>query len=894
MILRFANCELDLARVVLRRDGQEVRLEPQAFDVLALLVQRRGSVVRKDELLDQVWGDRFVSESALTTRIKVVRQAVADDGVRQAIIRTVHGKGYEFIAPVEVVPDTPPRDADAAAAELPVAGLGTAIQPLIGRQETLQVLGEAIEHHRLITLVGPGGVGKTALALELARSVAARFADDVHVVELVRVVDEEATASAVATAIDVNLRRSSSIDDAIVAMLRPRHALLLLDNCEHLIEPVADLVSRLLRETLMVWIVATSREPLAVAGEQLWAVEPLPTEATDGVADGDATTIPAVALFVARAQAADPAFGVDEATAPVIVEICRRLDGIPLAIELAAARVRASGVAEIARRLDERFGLLKAMRRGSDPRHRTMHDAISWSYDLLEPDEQELFTALSVFAGSFDLASAEAMSQGPDTLDVLTRLTDRSMLTVRPQAGGVTRYELLETLREYGRTRLGDERAAALFAAHAEYLAGFAADVRLGLQGPDEAQWVGRAESSFPDLRAAQRFALEVGALDGAFGLIGSIREFAMRAMRYEVFAWADAARRVAGAHEHPLHPLLTGMSAYGAWVRGEFALALELAGDTRRLEADRDALPCGLAERVFVNVLGTVGEVDAANREARRQIELADDSGNESRLVHACYMASVALNSAGRTDEARELVARAQEHARRTQSPTDLASAAVAKAFASTVEDEALDTFMTADRIASAAGNRWMSAFARTEASGLLVTRGAVAEGCAGLAEMVTLWYRAGEWSQQWHTLGRCMIALGSHRQRRARGRGARRDRGPRHTRCRADDVHPPGRRVRGPRRPRQPARCRSSRRPAGGRRGLPGRRDRPAHTSGAPRAGVATVRRTSQDDSSVIRRRVRSSRWARRCPQSSPASSPSPEMRFERRRRRNGRPST
>ncbi|HWS45263.1 MAG TPA: winged helix-turn-helix domain-containing protein [Acidimicrobiia bacterium] len=285
MILRFANCELDLARIVLRRDGQEVRLEPQAFDVLACLVQRRGSVVRKEELLDEVWGDRFVSESALTTRIKAVRQAVDDDGTRQAIIRTVHGKGYEFIAPVETVtgPAEPPATTTAATMPAAIAGLGAAIQPLIGREAILAVLVDALSRHRLITLVGPGGVGKTALGLELARTAASGYADGVHVVELVSVIDEEATNAAFATAIDVNVRRRSSIDDAIVEMLRPRDTLLLLDNCEHLVEPVAALVSRILREAPTVSIIATSREPLAVAGEQLWSVEPLSTAADTGV-----------------------------------------------------------------------------------------------------------------------------------------------------------------------------------------------------------------------------------------------------------------------------------------------------------------------------------------------------------------------------------------------------------------------------------------------------------------------------------------------------------------------------------------------------------------------------------------------------------------------------------
>ena len=762
-MIRFADCELNLERFVLRRGGQEIKVEPQVFDVLAYLVEHRGAVVRKEELLDAVWGDRFVSESALTTRIKAVRQAVGDDGRQQAIIRTAHGKGYEFVAAVEEV------DEDEAAATpsrvTPGPSIGVPVQPLIGRDTLLEQLRAMIDDHRLVTLVGPGGVGKTSLAVELARTVGGDFADGVHVVEFVGVVDQDATAAALATAIDVSVRKSTSIDDAIVELLRPRHSLLVLDNCEHLIEPVAELVARILREAPTVSIVATSREPLAVAGERLWTVDPLPTGPKEMFSPhpelDELAEIPAVALFVARAKAADPSFVLDETNGPLIAEIGRRLDGIPLAIELAAARARAIGVAEVAHRLDQRFGVLKAMRRGSDPRHRTMHDAISWSYDMLEPDERTLFCALSVFAGSFDLPSAEAMAPGRDTLDLLTRLTERSMLAVRPQAGGSTRYELLETLRAYGRSRLSDARAAELFAAHASHLAAEAGTAETELSGPGESAAIAWAESSIADLRAAQRFALELGAFDVTFGLISSTREFAMRAMRYEVFTWADAACHAVDALDHPLAPTLTGMRAYGAWVRGEFELAVHLAEDTRRLEARLSVFPSGLAERTLANVLYIVGDTQRGHAEGLRQIELAEESGNPSRIVHACYMGAVGHSSHGAYDEANTLVERAHGLAIQTASPTDQASVAIARGFASRTEDDALEAFTAGGRIARAAGNRWMRAFAFTEASGLLVSRGELKMGCSGLADMVGVWYRAGDWSQQWHTLSRCVIAL-------------------------------------------------------------------------------------------------------------------------------------
>ncbi len=764
MIVRFDDCELDLGRVRLRRGGSDVRIEPQVFDLLSCLIEHRGEVVRKEQLLDQVWGDRFVSESALTTRIKSARQAVGDDGTRQQVIRTVHGKGYEFVAEVLIIDDQ--RHADPGRIEVTSSSRGlalpTALSPLIGREQLLVQLVADQATNRLVTLVGAGGVGKTSLGYELARMVAHGYVDGAFAVELVTVIDQDAAFAAVATALDVNTRQQISIEDAIVDMLRPKQALLVLDNCEHLVESVATLVDRILRAAPRVSIVATSREPLAVTGEHVWVVEPLAIADLDTVPISELHTVAAVALFVERARAADPRFELDSVTAPAVIEICRRLDGIPLAIELAASRASVIDVTEVATRLDERFRLLKGVRRGADPRHQTLHDAISWSYDLLDEDEQRLFASLAVFAGQFDLGAAESVCSGQDVLDLLTRLTRRSMLAVRRPARGGTRYEMLETLREYGRGRLGDLQSGELFSAHAGQFASLARSVEIDLGTAHEQSAVARADGSFADLRAAQRFALQIEDFDTGFGLIGSIREYAMRSLRYEVFAWADATANVTGGTDHPLFPTVTGVRAYGAWVRGEFESALFLAQAARIAETASGVTPSGLAERVLANVLYATGDVETGLIEGARMIELAEDSQNGSRLAHSYYMAAVASSSIGHHDEAKRLIARSRDAGRRTGSPTDLASASVAEGFA-TYDDPAtaLDAFATADRLARSAGNRWMSAFARTEASGLLVHQGQLEQGCEGLAEVVDTWYRSGEWAQQWHTLSRCVIAL-------------------------------------------------------------------------------------------------------------------------------------
>ena len=484
-------------------------------------------------------------------------------------------------------------------------------------------------------------------------------------------------------------------------------------------------------------MLATSREPLTVQSEQQWPIEPLPVAPATESSVERLSQVPAIELFVERACGSDPEFVLDVSTAAPVAEICRRLDGMPLAIELAAARVRTAGVTEIASRLDERFRLLRGGRRGGDPRHQTLHDAVRWSYDLLDTQEQRLFCELSIFAGQFVLADAAQVCGGRDELDALdliTALADRSMLSVRRVQPSGQHYELLETLAAYGRSQLGQAEREELSAEHAKHYARVAKEVALAQGGGGEAAALQRAECAFPNLRSAQAFSLGAQDPDTALELICAARESAMRAMRYEVFDWAEEAAAFAGLDGHDLFPTLTGMRAYRAWLRGEFNVALELAAAVEAEEIRRGNDSCGLAQRVQANVLFAQGEVDAGLDATVRQYDLAELAQDSSRIVHAAYMRSVANSSVSNHEQANELASKALALAERTGSGTDLASGWVAKGFAAHGDlNAALEAFAESDRYARSVGNRWMSTFARTEASGALLRKGDVQAACEG-----------------------------------------------------------------------------------------------------------------------------------------------------------------
>src|SRR6185437_10438811 len=341
-----------------------------------------------------------------------------------------------------------------------------------------RLLGQA----RLLTLHGPGGVGKTRLALEAAVQAGAGYRDGVCFCDLAAVTDPDAVLLALATATGLSERAFERLDDQLVRQLAGRHLLLILDNCEHVAQAVAVLADRLLKQTREVTLLATSRERLEVDGEHVWQVSPLPA---DGPAD------PAVRLFLDRAGAADPA-AARNPDMEAVAAVCADLDGLPLAIELAAARLPGTTVSELARNLGDRFGLLTVGRR-ADSRHRSLRAVVDWSYEQLTAELQELFRQLAVFHSSFDAAAANSAATGGGNPASVTRLllhlVDRCLITAELD-DGTTRYRLLETLRSYGLGRLAEHGELAVARArHAQWAADMVAQADRGLRGADEANW---------------------------------------------------------------------------------------------------------------------------------------------------------------------------------------------------------------------------------------------------------------------------------------------------------------------------------------------------------------------------------------------------------------------
>ena len=459
-------------RLLLEGD-KPVRLGSRALDILTVLVERAGRVVPKEELMARVWPNVFVDESNLKMQVSALRRAVGDGQGGTRYIVTVPGRGYEFVAPVSRTEDArvaaPPNVPTAGTHNLPVT-----VTRMIGRDETLAALVSRLSRERLVTIVGAGGIGKTTLALSVAEELLSAYEHGVWLIDLAPLAEPPLVASTVATVLGLEIHAEDPLP-SLVAGLAERRMLLVLDNCEHVIEAAAKVAEALLRSAPGIGILATSREPLRVAGEREYRLGPLasPTSSKLDTAS-QAQDYPAVQLFVERAATVIDDFSLTDADAASVGEICRRLDGLPLAIEFAAARVEVLGIRGLATHLSNSLNLLAGRRRGAMPRHRTIRAVLDWSYGLLSEDEKRFFRRLGIFSGSFSIeATAQVAMDAPqsrgDAIDLLTDLAAKSLLAA-DIGGAEPRFRLLETTRAYALDKLDQSgEAPAIARRHAEY-----------------------------------------------------------------------------------------------------------------------------------------------------------------------------------------------------------------------------------------------------------------------------------------------------------------------------------------------------------------------------------------------------------------------------------------
>ncbi len=447
---RFGPFEIQPIERRLLVDGRPATLGPRAFDVLLALAERAGQLVSKNELLDLVWAGRVVEDNNLQVQISALRKLLGPD-----VIATIPGRGYRLtLAPSEQSASHESSTGAPTSVATPVDIPGETL-PLYGRVDDLAALHDLVRSHGLVTVVGPAGIGKTRLAQAVAHELHDTFPDGVKFAELASLADPTLVAVTVARALGLvggDARAGLALDAHAMA---GRGMLLVLDNCEHLLDAVVPVVAALRKDAPGVHILATSQEYLRHPEEHVYRLGALalPVAATVPMA----REAGAIELFVARAQAVEPRFLLGDDNVGAVVEISRRLDGIPLAIELAAARIPLLGVEGIRERLDERFRLLTAGSRVALRRHQTLRAALEWSYGLLSPPEQAVFDKLGVFAGSFSLESAQALAADDsvdewDVLDHLGALVDKSLVNV--EGANITRYRMLETTRAFALERL--------------------------------------------------------------------------------------------------------------------------------------------------------------------------------------------------------------------------------------------------------------------------------------------------------------------------------------------------------------------------------------------------------------------------------------------------------
>jgi predicted ATPase/DNA-binding winged helix-turn-helix (wHTH) protein/Tfp pilus assembly protein PilF len=629
---------LDPEASVLTKDGAPVALGARGAAVLTALVSRANEYVPKAEIMDAAWPGLVVEEANLAVQISAIRRLLAQVPGGEGWIETLARRGYRFVGPVVVIAGGKPEapvSVDRKRSNLPQV-----LTSFVGREREIAEIKRLLPTTRLLTLTGTGGIGKTRLAVQAAAEVLDAYRDGVWFVDLAPLTDPSLVPNALAQVLGVKESAGQPLLRTLCDHLRAKELLLVLDNCEHLLGASADLVDALLRDTAQVNVVATSRESLRVAAERTYPLNvlplPDPKTAVASIARSDA-----VQLFVDRARQYRPHFDLQEQRAGAVAAICVQLDGIPLALELAAARVAVLPVEQIVRLLDQRFRLLTSGNREL-PRHQTLRAMLDWSYELLDEPEQQLFAKLSVFAGGWTIAAAEAIGAGEsiakdDVVYLLIALIEKS-LVVADEDGD--RYRMLETVREYARDRLTESGSAEVVRErHRDFFLALAERAEPKLLNADQAEWLRRLEVEHGNLRAAIHWSLAEAGSGGALRLCGALQQFWwMRGYLMEGREWCTRALdRPDVERRTPERAKALNGAGTLAYMQSDYSAARDYYEESlalRRYLDDRSGMAAAL------NNLGLVaceqGDLATAKSLIEQSLPMVRELGDRSRIAAA------------------------------------------------------------------------------------------------------------------------------------------------------------------------------------------------------------------------------------------------------------------
>ncbi|TYL85530.1 ATP-binding protein [Bradyrhizobium cytisi] len=544
--LLFGPFELSSRERVLRRDGVALPLGSRALDILIYLAARPGEVIAKQELIDHVWPDVTVEEGSIRVHVAAIRKALGDGQFGNRYIANIKGRGYSFVGTMVSLGGV----AESGNAGSPHQGR-LPVRPItmIGREMVVREVCDKLRHDRFVTLLGPGGIGKTTIALAVGRAAAEAFGSEIYFVDLESLTDPNHVAAAVATSLGLALK-SKDPGQELLDLIRSRKLLVILDSCEHVIEAVASLAEQLYQQTEEIHVLTTSRELLKVEGEHCCRVLPLdfPLDGSEQTANA-VLRYPAVQLFVRRAATRAGSVALSNKEAPFVAEICRKLDGIPSAIELAAGQAAALGLKNTADLLVSRLELLKLSHRTAVARHRTLKATLDWSYDLLSDAERIVFRRLAPFVGHFTLDGARSVAGEPgvgaeEIFDAVAGLVEKSLIATRIDAAQA-QYRLPNTTRAYALAKLEEHAEVDMvLGRHAEYLAGHLETLREALSALPGSERAAVYSDQINNVRAALEWSFGPhGDAETAGRLAAaSTKVFLELSLLIECQAWAERA----------------------------------------------------------------------------------------------------------------------------------------------------------------------------------------------------------------------------------------------------------------------------------------------------------------------------------------------------------------